>query len=128
MREVRELAQLHTEDAVGTLVTIMQDRKQPAAARVNAASVLLDRGYGRAPQAIAITPLPYAGEVTVTDPIHAAQIYRDVMGGTIAIEAVRFEATSEPGVPSDAVAPTPSGRPAELATPLIERLNGAPDG
>lgn len=91
VREVRDLAQSYTEDAVGTLVKIMRDRKQPAGARVSAAEALLDRGYGRAPQAIALTPLPYVGEVTVSDPIEAARVYEQVMGGALAIDAVRFD-------------------------------------
>jgi hypothetical protein len=45
---VRELAREHTEEAIRTLAAIMQDGKEPAAARVRAAECLLDRGWGRA--------------------------------------------------------------------------------
>jgi hypothetical protein len=45
---VRELAREHTEEAIGTLAAIMQDGKEPAAARVRAAECLLDRGWRRA--------------------------------------------------------------------------------
>jgi hypothetical protein len=45
--EVRELARTHTADAVGTLVSIMNDPKCSPAARVSAANALLDRGYGK---------------------------------------------------------------------------------
>lgn len=57
--EVRELARDHTETAVNTLVSIMTNGEQPAAARVRASEVILDRGYGRAPQSFtaAITRL-----------------------------------------------------------------------
>ena len=52
VREVRELAQTHTEAAVNTLVSIMKDESQPAAARVHAADIILNRGHGRAPQVV----------------------------------------------------------------------------
>lgn len=50
--EVRELARQHTVEAVTTLAEIMRNPKQPAAARARACETLLDRGYGRAEQAI----------------------------------------------------------------------------
>ncbi len=49
---VRELARMHTEDAVTTLVEIMNDASEKGAARVAAAQALLDRGYGKPTQAI----------------------------------------------------------------------------
>lgn len=45
--EIRSLARGHTETAIKTLVAIMKQTKAPAAARVTAASVLLDRGWGK---------------------------------------------------------------------------------
>ncbi len=45
--DLRELARTHTNDAVATLVTIMNDRTAPHGARVSAAESLLDRGWGR---------------------------------------------------------------------------------
>ena len=51
-QHVKELAQAKTEDAVLTLIEIMGDGKQPAAARVSAANSLLDRGYGKPAQQI----------------------------------------------------------------------------
>lgn len=41
------LARQHTEEAVKTLLAIMGNGKAPAAARVGAATVILDRGYGK---------------------------------------------------------------------------------
>lgn len=52
--EVRELARKYTDEAVETLVSIMQDVKSPANARIAAATALLDRGYGRAGQSLSI--------------------------------------------------------------------------
>ena len=50
---VKELARVHTEEALSTLAAIMRDSKSPAAARVRAAECLLDRGWGRPTQPLA---------------------------------------------------------------------------
>lgn len=44
---VRDLAREHTEAAIDTLASIMQDPDAHAAARISAASELLNRSYGR---------------------------------------------------------------------------------
>lgn len=51
-RTLTELARDHTEDAVKTLAAIMLNGRATAAARVTAANSILDRGWGKAPQAI----------------------------------------------------------------------------
>jgi len=48
--EVRDLARQHTTTAINTLVEILGDKEEPAAARVSAASAILDRGYGKPSQ------------------------------------------------------------------------------
>ena len=50
--ELRDLARVHTTDALETLVSICNDSEAPAASRVAAAALLLDRGYGRPAQSI----------------------------------------------------------------------------
>jgi hypothetical protein len=50
--EVQQLARQHSAEAIETLVAIMQNEKAPPAARVHAANSILDRGYGRPPQAV----------------------------------------------------------------------------
>ena len=52
---MRSLARGHTELCIKVLAGIVSQEAVPAAARVSAASILLDRGWGRAPQ-------PHAGE------------------------------------------------------------------
>lgn len=42
-----DLAKAHTPAAIATLVEIMGDSKQPGQTRVNAATALLDRAFGR---------------------------------------------------------------------------------
>ena len=48
--EIQVLAREHTEDALKALVDIVNDDEVHPGARVSAATVLLDRGYGKAPQ------------------------------------------------------------------------------
>jgi hypothetical protein len=50
--EVKVLAQEYTAAAILTLAEIMANPEAPPAARVSAASALLDRGHGKPPQAI----------------------------------------------------------------------------
>jgi hypothetical protein len=50
--DVKELARGLSVDAIKTLAAVMRDTKQSGPARVSAASTILDRGYGKAPQHI----------------------------------------------------------------------------
>jgi Family of unknown function (DUF5681) len=52
LRQLEELARLHTVPAIKTLASILSDTKAPFAARVAAANALLDRGWGKARQAL----------------------------------------------------------------------------
>ena len=56
--DLRAAARELTEDAIDTLATVMKDPKTPAAARISAAQALLDRGYGKPPQAIELNSEP----------------------------------------------------------------------
>ena len=49
---VKSLARGHTENAINTLSSIMMQEKCPPAARVKAAEILLDRGWGKASQPV----------------------------------------------------------------------------
>ena len=49
------LAREHTQDAIKTLVKIMNSTKAPPAARVAAANSILDRGYGKPAQDVTVT-------------------------------------------------------------------------
>jgi hypothetical protein len=46
--DLRSLARAHTKLAIKTLAGMLSQEAVPAAARVQAASVLLDRGWGKA--------------------------------------------------------------------------------
>jgi uncharacterized protein DUF5681 len=54
LREVEELARQQTTGALQTLAAIHQDKNAPPSARVAAANALLDRGWGKARQAVEI--------------------------------------------------------------------------
>jgi hypothetical protein len=50
--EIRSLARSHTRTALNVLVGVMRAKDATAAARVTAANSILDRGWGKAPQAM----------------------------------------------------------------------------
>ena len=50
--DIRELAQVYGESALGTLVCIMGDASSPPETRIRAASMLLDRAYGKPTESI----------------------------------------------------------------------------
>lgn len=54
-RDLAAMAKEHAEAALKTLTSIAQDTAAPAAARVSAATAILDRGYGRPAQAVQVT-------------------------------------------------------------------------
>jgi hypothetical protein len=50
--EIRSLARSHTRTALNVLVGVMRSNEATPAARVAAANAILDRGWGKAPQAV----------------------------------------------------------------------------
>jgi hypothetical protein len=50
--EIRSLARSHTRTALNVLVGVMRSKDATAAAKVSAANAILDRGWGKAAQAI----------------------------------------------------------------------------
>ena len=53
-KDLRQLARTYTKAAVLTLAGIMKQPKAQASARIAAATALLDRGWGKAPQQVNI--------------------------------------------------------------------------
>jgi hypothetical protein len=49
-KTIRDLAKIHTEDALKTLAEIVNNPNASDTARVQACNALLDRGWGKAPQ------------------------------------------------------------------------------
>ena len=50
--EIRSLARSHTRTAINVLVGVMRSKDATHAARVSAANAILDRGWGKAAQAL----------------------------------------------------------------------------
>lgn len=53
--DVKALAREYAPEAIATLRKIMLDGKTSASARISAATVLIDRGYGKARQEVEIS-------------------------------------------------------------------------
>lgn len=53
-RQLREKARRMTPDLFEKIQEIAEDEEQPAAARLQAASIILDRGYGKAAQPVEV--------------------------------------------------------------------------
>ena len=85
LSEVIALAREHTELAITTLVDIAKQTKAAPAARVAAASALLDRGWGKPAQAIQATTTNASAVVLLDkgDPVEIAEHYRRIMDGTL---------------------------------------------
>jgi hypothetical protein len=73
-RELKALAQRYTAEALAVLADVMRDPDSPAAARVTAATALLDRGHGRPQQHV-----EHSGEFDSTD--HAADARERLLAG-----------------------------------------------
>jgi hypothetical protein len=52
LTDIRSLARSHTRSAILALAGVMRSKDASHAARVSAATALLDRGWGRPPQAL----------------------------------------------------------------------------
>lgn len=57
---LRDYARTFTEEALQTIVGIMRDERASADVRLRAAETLLNRGWGRAPQSVALEAGPEA--------------------------------------------------------------------
>ena len=82
--DLRSLARGHTELCIKVLAGIVSQEAVPAAARVSAAGILLDRGWGRVPQTQAGTD--GEGEIEVV-------IRHIVVGRDSALDAKLIDAT-----------------------------------
>jgi hypothetical protein len=67
-RWLARIAHQHAENAIATLVEVMQSKDAPAAARIRAAAELLDRAHGKAPTPPADDESPAESQLTDPDP------------------------------------------------------------
>lgn len=54
-RELREIAQSYSEEAIETAARLMRNGRVQAAARLQAVNIILDRAFGKPPQATIVT-------------------------------------------------------------------------
>jgi|SRR6185312_2404724 len=73
--DIKAIAQEYGPIAISVLAGIMRDARAPHASRVAAADKLLDRGFGKAPQAIAVS----GGE----KPVEIRQLSRDELRASL---------------------------------------------
>lgn len=64
-RELADMAKDHADAALKTLVDVANSARAPAAARVSAASAILDRAYGKPRQSVEVDAA-MVGSMTVT--------------------------------------------------------------
>lgn len=83
---IRDLAREHTTMALETLISIAQNSKAPASSRVAAASTLIDRGWGRAPQTVDVNFLSQLSdgdlEQRIAQVLTAGLVARDEAGAS----------------------------------------------
>jgi hypothetical protein len=85
--DIRSLCRAYTNEGVRVLASIMRQPEHPPAVRVQAASILLDRGWGRVPQTH--TGEDGEGDIRVT-------IRHIVQGRDEALNAKTIDATPVP--------------------------------
>lgn len=92
-RSLTELAREKTADALAALMAVLEDNRSPAAARVTAATALLDRGWGRPPQTIlSIEKELPAGQLSEVDAsVRIAAILDAARARRMALPAVETE-------------------------------------
>ena len=79
--DIKAAAAIHGADALAALASIAKNRRAPHAARVSAAVAILDRGYGRPSQAVALTGKdggPMSHQHTNVTPAQLAEAVRGV--------------------------------------------------
>jgi hypothetical protein len=87
VKEVQDLARRYTTDAIQTLADICSNPEATPSARVSAAEVLLDRGWGKAAQKIELEGINQLPE----------HVIDTLLAAFDAIEAEGLAATGAPG-------------------------------
>jgi hypothetical protein len=88
--EVVKIARSNTVRAVNVLIAMLNDEEQPGAVRVRCAEIILDRGWGKAPQQLVVSEgesgLAVSG-MSIFEKIAAIKNASDSTEGTIELEA-----------------------------------------
>jgi hypothetical protein len=132
--EIREAFQDLGAEAVERVQQLMRSKDETVA--VAACRLALERGYGKPMQSVTVTPLAPAPDREVSDPLEAAQVYADVVGGRLELDTVRIAPAVRPQLehaPTDAL-PAPSvqtstqaaGPPVPAAPEVVEGRRARP--
>jgi hypothetical protein len=86
------LARNYSRAAIKTMSELMEDSSMPPAVRVRAAEILLERGYGKAAQAVVIgnadgSPVVGAQALSIAERIAALKRAKETKDDTIDLEA-----------------------------------------
>ncbi len=99
-QHIVNISRSYSTKALQTLAEVMQDDAQPVVARVRCAEILLERGYGKAPQAVLIGDVSDAQKTG----IHALSILdriaqlREAKDGPITTDLEASEVTELPSL------------------------------
>ncbi len=72
--DVKALARECAPEAISTLKSVMLDAKSPPAARIGAATAILDRGYGKPNQTVDVTSIIAALDLSKLSDAELAQL------------------------------------------------------
>lgn len=106
------LARNYSRKAIDTMSRIMEDESTPPAVRIRAAEILLERGYGKAAQAVVVgnadgSPMVGPQMLSIAERIAALKKAKETKDDTIDLEANSFvevpELDQEPVAPPEAV-------------------------
>lgn len=113
-QHIVNISRSYSTKALKTLAEVMEDSSQPVIARVRCAEILLERGYGKAPQAVLVADATSDAQRTG---IHALSIMdriaqlREAKDGPVTTDLEASEVTELPALPAPAAATNPADDP-----------------
>jgi len=128
--EIVNLARNYAPRAIAKLFAVMQEEGTPPAVVVKCAEVILDRAYGKAPQAVLVgdatasqqagmTSIPILDRVAaILEARNITNSTRDLEASEITVEGEMMEPFSSPTQPIN-VTPAPALTPADNGDDLI---------
>jgi len=120
--EIREAFQDLGADAIERVKQLMQSKDEQVA--VAACRLALERGYGKPMQSVTVTPLAPGPDREISDPVEAAAVYAEIVGGTLDIATVRIAPSAAPRL-EHAVAETLPVHMSATPTPVAPELIAA---
>lgn len=126
---IREVARKYTGAALTTLDGIMRDPKEQAVARIRAAEILLDRGYGKPAQAVIADVTSHETGprlIIVSGPKEADNVVNDGSGAPTLVlpdnGRRRLPGADQPRPPRPVKAPAAEAQPARPPPPRAQTV------